>query len=915
MADIQVRIKLNAGVDGDLISSVAFNQETNNVSKTVGSKTTKNDGQNLISWGEDGLVPIIDGYVGGATATLSKEGGYNGFVFGIVPSNKQYSVEVTLEGSNIDSVTFYGDKNANQFPTRAYLNGDTSNYIYNDDTEWTIVFPSASNSHTVTFDMWNRANYNACITHIVEFTNELVLDKRWIKSIESLSQSTGQPKEIYYGVTPSSGSIEIIDINGEIKDYIQDGILDVNNLKLDIMANGSIVSKQQCEDVVYNSSSQAFSASLTDSLLDSKNPITVNLRDYTNSSFITLKDILQTYVFDGKDIDNMLTNYTTYYNPVSESDITLTIDEYLQKIKLQYFHIFIKTKLEVLNFICEVAQIALVKISTGEYVFTSLRKKDMNTIPIAINKSNIFGQFNYDIVVNNRYNRVDISSQYVTKKRENVYDKTFSLKVEPMTASFDPYNVSAVGLDASLINYPGDITEYINFFDYLNYTETEYYNLDNARWSMIGSIYTGSNILKTKSIVLSESKKEEYSSSNNIPTSFGGSVYLLDASDNHDNNKSYDLAFNMDVTAVDPNATDNVTELYTYDAIQVKILADKYIINRENLSFGDGDDSFKFSDNPFISTQTFLEIDSENKIPITSVLSTNILKDYSEGVRTASVTVACLDYYDVQGNMVKDWTNGQIINVGDIVKVDGNKSSWRVTGRRFRHSGCPFVDLELQEVETNPLLTMSWEEIDKISRSGDASNVLSVGQEKDATLSNGRTLTFQIVGFNHDTLSSDGESKAGITWGMKDLGYGLYPMNQSNTNVGGWAETYMRNTVMAELFDMLPQDLQRVIKSVNKKYQLGNVSEISVSSDKLWLFADGEIYMYSDYDEGLQYEYYKKSQNLIKKLNNGDGSNYMWWLRTATPNNNEVFFRVREDGTSDGFSARGTFGVCVGFCI
>ena len=273
MADIEVRINLNAGVDSDRIDSVDFNQETNNVSKTQSAKTTKNDGQNLISWGNvvkdsdgnivskvvngevvtTGLLSLADGYVGGANATLGEQGGYNGFVFGVVPENNEYSVQFTLTGENIDSVTFYGDKTANQFPTRAYLDGDTSKYIYSDDPEWTIVFPSASSSHTVTFDMWNRVNYNACITHIGVFVNELVLDKRWIKSIESLSQSTGQPREIYYGVTPSSGSIEIIDINGEIKDYINDGILNYDKVPISIFANNKKV-----QDFISTSSEYQF---------------------------------------------------------------------------------------------------------------------------------------------------------------------------------------------------------------------------------------------------------------------------------------------------------------------------------------------------------------------------------------------------------------------------------------------------------------------------------------------------------------------------------------------------------------------------------------------------------------------------------------------------------------------------------
>ena len=108
-------------------------------------------------------------------------------------------------------------------------------------------------------------------------------------------------------------------------------------------------------------------------------------------------------------------------------------------------------------------------------------------------------------------------------------------------------------------------------------------------------------------------------------------------------------------------------------------------------------------------------IDFENAIALFAksidIIKNNILDDYSNGISNASITVACSNYYDINGNLAKDWSKGEIIQVGDIVRVDkdneGNSASsykdgtpklWRVTGRTFRKQGVPLIDLELQEI-------------------------------------------------------------------------------------------------------------------------------------------------------------------------------------------------------------------------
>lgn len=89
---------------------------------------------------------------------------------------------------------------------------------------------------------------------------------------------------------------------------------------------------------------------------------------------------------------------------------------------------------------------------------------------------------------------------------------------------------------------------------------------------------------------------------------------------------------------------------------------------------------------------------------ISDVISNNILLDYANGVKTAKLTVVTVDYYDSVGNRVVNGNAGELIQIGDIVEVEGQKNKsgelikWRVTGSNFRYDGEPLQELELMEL-------------------------------------------------------------------------------------------------------------------------------------------------------------------------------------------------------------------------
>ena len=219
----------------------------------------------------------------------------------------------------------------------------------------------------------------------------------------------------------------------------------------------------------------------------------------------------------------------------------------------------------------------------------------------------------------------------------------------------------------------------------------------------------------------------------------------------------------------------------------------------------------------------------------------------------------------------------------------------------------------------NQLSEFSWEGINIISKAGKASEFFNIGDEITFTTKDDKEITMQIVGFNHDDLS-DGSGKAGITFGMKNLYYSTYTMNSYDTNSGEWEECEMRTSTMQEMFNNLPDELQSVIKLVNKKTTVGGGStSITTSQDKLWLYSQVELDGTAYIDGGTQYEYWQShntNSDRIKKLNNGTGSANIYWLRSPAARGSTGFRGIASDGYVNGdYDASYLHGLCFCFCI
>ena len=199
---------------------------------------------------------------------------------------------------------------------------------------------------------------------------------------------------------------------------------------------------------------------------------------------------------------------------------------------------------------------------------------------------------------------------------------------------------------------------------------------------------------------------------------------------------------------------------------------------------------------------------------------------------------------------------------------------------------------------------------------------LSTGDKVSITVSS-KSYEFQIIGFNHDDLttvtaygSATATGKAGITFQSVDCLDTTQKMNSSNTNVGGWKSSVMRSTTLPSIKGTITAAWTGIMKMVNKKASAGNKStSIDTVSDDLFLLSEIEVFgstTYSAAGEGEQYAWYSAGNTKVKKVN---GSANNWWERSPYASNATGFCSVGNNGNATTNGASYSSGVAFGFCV
>lgn len=214
-----------------------------------------------------------------------------------------------------------------------------------------------------------------------------------------------------------------------------------------------------------------------------------------------------------------------------------------------------------------------------------------------------------------------------------------------------------------------------------------------------------------------------------------------------------------------------------------------------------------------------------------------------------------------------------------------------------------------------------WATISEIARAGEAAQYWNIGDLKNISIG-GVTYAAQIIGFDHDDVTDPatyGRTKAGITFQLQNCLNTTYPMNSSDKNMGGWRNSYMRQTVLANIYNQLATDdteLKNAIVLVTKPYSAAyNSVNLVYCSDYLFLLSEIEVsgsIAYSPLSEGAQYAYYAAGNSYSKTVNNVATT---WWERSVYKGDSKSFTGVYPTTGRYFAKASSNYGVAFAFCV
>ena len=514
-----------------------------------------------------------------------------------------------------------------------------------------------------------------------------------LKSVESLSQSTGQPKDIFYGVVPSDASIEIVDVNGEIANMVKKGIIENSNVRFDLLGNGKQVQTLLSTDSSYSENEKIFKATLSNEFNHWKeyyfaenkyNNLISNLKQLTNV-------VLTKLGYDAETISSVMSNKIVYgtKDKLKES----TIEEYLSLIYTKPTTIYHEkvSAFSLMEEICSIAQLNLIKLDNGEIRFISARPQRLTTDDaIVIPKRYQFEQPTIDLMLKNKYNNVRYYEHSLSDTFETTLEETIELVNEDGEMDLDSTELEGIHIYTA-----DDGTQYLRFFKTVT---------TSGEFSRYDVNYTDGNPFD-----FSFEKGSQVSSSGN------SSIYSIDAT-----KEDYDFTY-INVVRLTPYSTLN-TDVFAFNIPMPSFEPEKLLLTLRAKVFrlsqlekynNDNSNIYEWNYNGKLLTNNYYYVESStgNRTPMYKLITDNIVEDYSSGINTTTMTIACADYYDTHHNKVKDWTKGEIVEVGDIVRIDADNDGnsvweyndkqpiyWKVVGRRFRYVGVPLVDLQLQQL-------------------------------------------------------------------------------------------------------------------------------------------------------------------------------------------------------------------------
>ena len=367
-----------------------------------------------------------------------------------------------------------------------------------------------------------------------------------------------------------------------------------------------------------------------------------------------------------------------------------TAKQIMENIRIKFPYIKSTNILDFINKICQICQFNMFQALDGLPYFTDSRicSFSLNDTIIKIPRYIQLAQPISNIIIKNKINKIKYieNDLYVTIK--DICHTTFYLREN------DTFTIKNIpNAEIKTINN----SEYLCFFvecnencEYIwdcNYFQDNIYPFYELWSNNNGSTEGGYNSIINYDTI---NTKETF----NFLTTDADCTWLAQYN-----------TLNSSLFALRLKLPQNYTSIT--DKLDISIFAKCVLKRTTEKSIGNGDYIYEIPDNELLAVQNTI-----NNINCYGVLSNNIINDYKDGVKTCKLQIMCQDMYSITGEKIKTWDNGEILEVGDLVRVDkdnygtsnytyanGDSIIFRVTGTKFSYNGSPKLDLELQEVK------------------------------------------------------------------------------------------------------------------------------------------------------------------------------------------------------------------------
>lgn len=572
-----------------------------------------------------------------------------------------------------------------------------------------------------------------------------------LKSVESLSQSTANPEGIFYGVLSNSGNAEIVDVNKNILNAIRNGEFQNSNLVSKLYINNKQQQQHLTTNSNYNLEGNTLTLQMSNDLsnwesIDYKGfnyPIDDN--DPSRTALDILYDIfISTNIYGTQtQVDAILQEPIVYGDTNQEG----TIKQYLSTITIPYPYLEADNVKNSIEQICKLAQLQVFKDKNNNIKFVSARPvitpSELDNVLVVKPKDEL-SVLSESLILKNKYKGVNLS----------IIKPSSAIDFYSLCGTYSFNDSTSTISTASDTQEGGGLMQIVSHIDVKYYSGTITIPKNrNSSLEQIQKIYSGVDANNNAYIKHSVNYTYKTGDITGIVFTVEGeepAIHWTTSTDGSGQIANYG-SFTYTYGTITANAGQDQTNLKTLSIgtdgnnyiinfkiavgkeyygfakggifpqsncafayipkeVEISIYGDVYIISLEETSISDVDIANK---DTIISLDSSELLQEETKLANTKqsdILKSTIKNDYHYGVSTAKIQLACANYYDVENNLVKNYNNGDLIDVRDILRIDknyngdsistysdGNPKLWRVTGRNITKIGVPKIELQLQE--------------------------------------------------------------------------------------------------------------------------------------------------------------------------------------------------------------------------